>query len=150
MIRYINYNNNKYDRELRQTYGKWVKDYSIKNYNKDWEYILGLSYRKQNGNYKSAIENVKRLYNYLVEVDSSINGFISTESDGVYNSLHHHLVLNSRLDYSVLNNHINMFWGKIGVIKLDNYDSNGNYCYYMCKHLNKCDFNMLEILSNLD
>lgn len=146
----IRYNNNSYNIGLRQTYGNWIKNYSVDNYGDDWKYILGLSYRKTIRNYKSCIDNVKRLYKFLVEVDSTIDGFISTEADGGFNSLHHHLVLNSNIEIDKLNNMINNFWGKIGIIDLKKYEGNGNYCFYMCKHLNKSDFNNLEILSKLD
>ena len=146
----IVYSNNSYDIELRQQYGKWIKDYSLENYGSDWKYILGLSYRNTIRSYKSSISKVKNLYNYLVEYDRTIDGFISTESDGVYNNLHHHLVVNSRLELDSLKNTINRFWGKIGIVDLKKYDSNGNYCFYMSKHLNKGDFNNLEILSKLD
>ena len=145
----IVYSNNSYDIELRQQYGKWIKDYSLENYGSDWKYILGLSYRNTIRSYKSSISKVKSLYNYLVQYDSSIDGFISTEADGGYNNLHHHLVVNSRLELDSLKNTINRFWGKIGIVDLKKYDSSGNYCFYMSKHLNKGDFNNLEILSKL-
>ena len=144
------YNDSKYDIELRQTYGNWIKDYSLENYGSDWKYILGLSYRNVVGNYRSSINSIKKLYHSLVQYDSSIDGFISTEADGGYYNLHHHLVLNSGLEFDRLNNVINKFWGKIGAIDLKRYDSNGNFCFYMVKHLNKSDFNNLEILSKLD
>ena len=146
----INYNNNEYDIGLRQSYSKWIINYSIENYGSDWKYILGLSYRNTKKNYSSCVNNIKRLYKRLVEVDSTIDGFVSTEADGGFSSLHHHLVINCELDYDKLKNEINKYWGKIGIIDLKLYDSEKNYCYYMCKHLNKCDFNNLEILSKLD
>jgi hypothetical protein len=146
----ISYNNNEYDISLRQSYSKWIINYSIENYGVDWKYILGLTYRKTIKNYNSSIKNVKRLYNCLVDVDSTIDGFVSTEADGGFSNLHHHLVINCEIDYDRLKNEINKVWGKIGIIDLKVYDRDRNYCYYMCKHLNKCDFNNLEILSKLD
>ena len=146
----ISYSNSKYDIELRQHYGNWVKSYSVDNFNSDWNYILGLSYRKTIKSYKNSISNVKKLYQYLIQFDSKIDGFVSSESNNSFDNLHHHLVINSKVDYDVLKNEINKFWGKIGVIDLNEYDTTGNYCYYMCKHLNKGDYNNLEILSKLE
>ena len=55
----INYNNNEYDIGLRQSYSKWIINYSIENYGSDWKYILGLSYRNTKKNYSSCVNNIK-------------------------------------------------------------------------------------------
>lgn len=151
------YNNMKYNNmvysdnigkvRVREGLGKWFKDYSKENFNEDWKYCLGLSYKyyMKNTGWR---KNLKSLYKDLSMKDSNINGFVVNELDTSMTKLHHHLIIKSDLGIIDFKKIVETNWSKRGLIDLMEYDSSKDYCFYISKHYNKTDSNIFEMLDS--
>ena len=134
----------------REETGKWVKEYAKENLGGDWDYCVSLSYRYPTLNPVASERNMRDLYKKMKKVDDDFEGFVSNEFGNKLNSLHHHLIVKSKLNEDMFKRNISNMW-KRGESWTDKYDRNkGDYPSYMCKHLGKTESNTLTILSTFD
>nr|WP_314865663.1 hypothetical protein [uncultured Flavobacterium sp.] len=132
---------------MRSELGEWVKDYSLKKYNSDWSYCVGLSYKFS---VSSNIwrKNIKRLVNKIHQKDLGIDGFIFNEYGVCLSKIHHHLIIKSEIKLKDFSKMINKEWGKFGIVDIMEYDRSLNYCNYITKHYNKLEGNEFDFVSN--
>jgi hypothetical protein len=145
----MNYINTESDSRYRLELGKFISNYSNQNHNKDWDYIVGLSYKNNIRNEKIGRRKLKNLYNNLIKYDDSIDGIFVNEYDRCFNKIHHHLVLNSQLKDYDLKYRIIKYWKNIGLSDVEKFDSSLGYGIYISKHIGKTEINSWDFLSNL-
>jgi hypothetical protein len=143
----MNYNSNKESYKMRSKLGEWIKDYSLKKYNKDWDYCLGLSYKFDVSNNKWR-NSVKKLINKIHIKDKGLDGFVFNEYGLCLTKIHHHLIIKSDIKLSDFSRIINKEWGKLGIIDIVEYDRGLDYCNYITKHYNKLEGNEFDVISN--
>jgi len=95
------YTTDKQSDKYREQLGKWMRNYSIENFGEDWDYCIGLSYRYPVVSKRKSYSNMKNFYSKLKKVDKNIQGFVVTEVDKSMVSLHHHLIVKSKLDFDI-------------------------------------------------
>jgi hypothetical protein len=135
------YINTERERMERECVGKWIKNYSIENYGKDWNYCLGLSYKNYVVSERICDMNMKELYFKLQGIDTSIDGFYVNEFEKNGIGVHHHLIIKSDMDLNGIKKNIEKIWGGKGISHIMEYDGSKNYILYMVKHLGKTNRN---------
>ena len=65
----MRYQNVLKDDKYRWDLGEWFKDYSVNNLNKEWDYIVGLSYKLPIRSESVSRKKLKQLYNNLKHYD---------------------------------------------------------------------------------
>ena len=128
---------------------KFISDYSIKQYGKDYNVKLDLTYRYKNKNDSVWRKWISRLKKYLNKNNVFCDGIVVSEYDYCFSSLHNHLLLYCDTEYYVCESLIFNFWKNIGSMKIEKYNSGLGYSSYISKHLNKTDNNNWEMLSLL-
>lgn len=131
------YNNTERERIEREYVGKWIKNYSIENYGKDWDYCLGLSYKNYVVSERMCEKNMNDLYFKLKGIDKNIDGFYVNEFEKNGIGVHHHLIIKCDMDLNGLKKNIEKIWGGKGISHIMEYDGLNNYVFYMVKHLGK-------------
>ena len=145
------YHRNKQSDLEREKTGEWVRDYSKNNLGGDWDYCVGLSYRFPLQRSEVGFANLRKLYKTLKKHDENIEGFVATEMENGLKSLHHHLIVKSKMNDEIFKRSISSIWDRKGISWVDRYDrKKGKYTEYMCKHLGKTEHNTLDILSTFD
>ena len=141
------YTNSDKDIKRRNGMGKWMKDYSLNEKGRDWDYCVGLSYRRRVTKTYNARKYWIKLIKELLKLDNSIYGFIVDETDEMGIGIHHHLILGSELDTYTFSKTISKNWDRIGINWVKRYerDYNWDYIDYMCKHIGKSSKNVLDI-----
>lgn len=133
---------------LYNGFSQMVLDYSTKQYGRDYDFILGLSYKWIERNWFKCRTYINRLYKNL-----NNKGWL----DGIYvieydknGSLHSHSVITTDLDYGSMKNHLNRYWGgRMGVYHLEPYIPNGGMDYYMSKFYSTSNFDFDLIQSSI-
>ena len=87
------YENTNQNIKVRDSMGKWMKEYSLTEKGKDWDYCVGLTYRSKVIKTETAKKNWISLYKDLNELDNSVYGFVVDELDEIGISIHHHLII---------------------------------------------------------
>tara|TARA_R110001599_G_scaffold240684_1_gene440300 strand:+ start:4536 stop:4973 length:438 start_codon:yes stop_codon:yes gene_type:complete len=137
------------DDKYRWDLGEFFKDYSVNNLNKEWDYIVGLSYKLPIKSESVSRKKLKQLYNNLKHYDCNFDGIYVSEFDSSFNRLHHHLIVSSSLSEDDFKHRVVRYWKNIGIVDVGEYDKEMEYVFYMTKHINKTKFNNWDILSNL-
>ena len=143
------YENTNQNIKVRNSMGKWMKEYSLTEKGKDWDYCVGLTYRSKVIKTETAKKNWISLYKDLNELDNSVYGFVVDELDEIGISIHHHLIIGSELDEITFKKVMENNWNKRGVSWVKKYirDNSWDYCDYMCKHIHKTNRNVFDIFS---
>lgn len=144
------YTTDKQSDKYREQLGKWMRNYSIENFGEDWDYCIGLSYRYPVVSKRKSYSNMKNFYSKLKKMDKNIQGFVVTEVDKSMVSLHHHLIVKSKLDFDIFKRNISNIWDKKGISWTEPYDGKRKYVEYMCKHVDKMEENSFDFLTNLE
>tara|TARA_Y200000002_G_scaffold339363_1_gene309306 strand:+ start:990 stop:1409 length:420 start_codon:yes stop_codon:yes gene_type:complete len=139
----MNYIDNKVDNRIRNELGNFIGNY------KEWDYIVGLSYRNDIRNEKIGRTKVKNLINNLSKYDENIDGVYVNEYDGSFNKIHHHLVVKTNLKEYDFKYRLLQYWKNVGMSEVEKYDSSLGFSYYMSKHIGKTEINNWGFLSNL-
>ena len=139
----MNYIDNKVDNRYRNELGNFIGNY------KEWDYIVGLSYRDNIRNEKIGRRKIKNLFNNLSKYDKNIDGVYVNEFDGSFNKIHHHLVIKTDLKEYDFKYRLIQYWKNIGISDVEKYDSNLGFSYYISKHIGKTEINNWDFLSNL-
>lgn len=136
---------NNCNRNYRNSLGDFIKNYSINNYGREWNYCVNLSnkYNVKNNKWRN---NIKGLLKYISNYDKNLDGFIFNEYDINYTNIHHHIILKSDIKNLDINKYITNYWKKYGMSEIKKYDKNLNYCHYITKHTNKLDENEFEMI----
>ena len=71
------------------------------------------------------------------------------EYDSNFSSLHNHLLMYSDKDYYLVEGYIFNFWNKIGSCRIEKYNSDLDYSYYLSKHINKTENNVFDFIENM-
>ena len=135
------YNNTQRVIEEREYLGRWIKNYSMDNYGKDWNYCLGLSYRKYVVSDRMCNKNINELYLKLSNIDIDIDGFCVNEFEKNGIGIHHHLIIKSDLELKDFKNSIEKLWNNKGISHIMEYDGSKDYVFYMVKHVGKTNRN---------
>lgn len=143
----------KYDIKLEkknQQIGLWMKDWCKEMYNEDWNYCISLTYKFPIIKEVVSRRNLREYFRKLYEYDSQLDGFVVNELDNILVSLHHHIILKSKLGMRQLVKLTNKMWNNKGSSFIDRYDVSRelNWCVYMTKHLEKTNRNNWYIISN--
>ena len=71
------------DKEInhRNGMGEWMKNYSLVEKGKDWDFCVGLSYRSKMLKTQNAKKCWMDLYKQLYKLDNSVYGFVVDETD---------------------------------------------------------------------
>ena len=145
----MRYNNILKDEKYRWDLGDWFRDYSVNNHNRDWDYMVGLSYNLPMKSDSVSRRKLKLLYNNLRHYDNTVDGIFVNEFDRSFNKIHHHLIVSSSLSEKDFRYRVMKYWKNIGIVEVQSYNKELEYIYYMTKHINKTKFNNWDILSNL-
>jgi len=129
--------------------GDFIKNYSINNYGIDYNMKVDLTYRYRIKKESKCRMWIGRLKNYLNKKDVNVSGIFVNEYDSNFSSLHNHLLLYCDKDYYLVEGYIFNFWNKIGSCKIEKYDSDLDYSYYISKHLNKTENNVFDFIENM-
>lgn len=145
------YTNTDKDYNYRSGMGKWMKDYSLKEKGRDWDFCVGLSYRSNINQTLTAKKYWMKLYEEIYKVDNSVYGFVVDELDKFGKNIHHHLIVGSELDIVSFSEIVSNNWDKRGVNWVDRYlrSSKWDMIDYMCKHINKTDRNVMDVFNSL-
>jgi len=141
------YTNTEKDIKRRNGMGSWMKNYSLTENGKDWDYCVGLSYRRREMKTSNGRKNIGRLFNNLYELDDSVNGFVVDELDDIGIGIHHHLIVSSSLSEDIFKKTVQNSWDRKGMNWVDNYDSSRDYVGYMCKHIGKTNRNVFDVFN---
>ncbi|MBL6649617.1 MAG: hypothetical protein ISP56_05065 [Flavobacteriaceae bacterium] len=144
------YTNTDRDIRKRNGMGKWMKDYSLSEKGKDWDYCIGLSYRSKMLKTQTAKKCWINLYNELHKLDNSVNGFVVDETDEMGIGIHHHLIVGSELDFNTFSKTVSKSWDKRGINWVERYVRNNKWDIvdYMCKHIGKTEKNVFDIFNH--
>ena len=139
----MNYKYNNTEREVihREYIGKWIKNYSLENYSKDWNYCLGLSYKNYVISERTCDKNMNELYLKLSDIDINIDGFYVNEFEKNGIGVHHHLIIKSDLDFNGFKRSIERVWNNKGICHIMEYKGSKDYIFYMVKHIGKTSRN---------
>tara|TARA_X000000950_G_C13872078_1_gene643322 strand:+ start:50 stop:496 length:447 start_codon:yes stop_codon:yes gene_type:complete len=129
---------------------KWMKQYSLDEYGKDWEYVVGLSYRSKMIHNSKCRKCWLKLYEDLHKLDNSVYGFVTDELDDIGIGIHHHLIVGSKLDEKTFTKTISNNWDKRGVNWVERYVRSNSWDYidYMNKHIGKTKRNIWDVFNN--
>jgi len=127
----------------------WVRDYSLNNYNEDYNMMVTLTYGKPLKYDYQCEKPLRRLRDYLLNKDVFIDGVITTEYNSNYKNLHNHILLYSNSDFYLTKGMIYNFWKRIGNCQIDKFDTNGIQMEYITKHLYKTQNNNLSFINDL-
>ena len=127
----------------------WVSDYSLNNYNEDYNMMVTLTYSKPLKYDYQSDKPIRRLRDYLLNNNVFIDGVITTEYNSSYRNLHNHILLYSDSDFYLTKGMIFNFWKKIGNCQIDKFDTNGIQMEYITKHLYKTQNNNLSFINDL-
>jgi len=124
-----------------------MKEYSLTEKGKDWDYCVSLSYRSKMLHNSKCRKCWLKLYEDLHKLDNSVYGFVVDEM-GI--SIHHHLIVGSKLDDKTFKKTLSNNWDKRGVNWVDRYVRNNDWDYidYMNKHIGKTKKNIFDVFSN--
>ena len=128
---------------------KFINDYSINQYGKDYNVKLDLTYKypiKHNSVWRKWVGNLKK---YMNKNDIFCDGFVISEYDSNYTTLHNHILMYCDTDYYKCESVIFNYWNKLGSLNIEKYDKNLGYSSYITKHINKTENNDWEFLSML-
>ena len=141
--------NTELDNRNRQQ-SRWMKEYSIENKGKDWDYCVGLSYRSKMLDTFKCRKFWRKLYDDLYKLDNSVYGFVVDELDEMGIGIHHHLIIGSKLDENTFKKTLSNNWDKRGVNWVERYVRNNDWDYidYMNKHIGKTKRNIFDVFSN--
>ena len=145
------YENTHSNISVRNGMGKWMKEYSLTEKGKDWDFCIGLSYRGKILKTHLAKKNWMKLYDDLYKLDESVYGFVVDELDDMGIGIHHHLIVGSELDEPTFKKTVSKNWDKRGVNWVERYVRNSKWDYidYMCKHIHKTNRNIFEVFNSL-
>ena len=135
--------------KLNLELGNFIKDYSIKNYKEDYKVKCDLSYKYVVKNDIVWRKWIGRLKKYLNKNNIFCDGFVISEYDSNYTSLHNHILMYSDKDYYLVEGYIFNFWNKIGSCRIEKYNSDLDYSYYLSKHINKTENNVFDFIENM-
>ena len=138
---------NLYNREL----GKFFKDYSNNVNNEDYKLKVDLCYKNGIKSDKKSRVYIKSLKNYLNRVGIKMNGVFVNEMSKNY-FIHNHCLIWVNCDYSLGKKYIWNYWVKkynIGSVKIDRYDSDLGYNFYMSKFIGSSEKNNYELIEML-
>ena len=134
---------------MRNDLSNFIENYSIQNYNKDYNVKLDLTYKypiKHNSVWRKWVGNLKK---YMNKNDIFCDGFVISEYDRNISSLHNHILMYCDTDYYKCESVIFNYWNKLGSLNIEKYDKNLGYSSYITKHINKTENNDWEFLSML-
>ena len=145
------YENTDRDINYRNGMGNWLKNYSLTEKGKDWDYCVGLSYRSRVRETHIGKRNWDKLYNELYNLDNSVYGFVVDELDDIGIGIHHHLIIGSELDFDLFSKTVESNWKNKGMYDVRRYERRSGWemCQYMTKHLNKTNRNVLSVFDSL-
>lgn len=129
--------------------GKFFKEYNLNNYGIDYNMKVDLTYKypiKKESMCRSWIGKLKK---FLNKKDVFISGIFVNEYDSNFSSLHNHLLMYSDKDYYLVEGYIFNFWNKIGSCRIEKYNSDLDYSYYLSKHINKTENNVFDFIENM-
>ena len=139
------------DKEInhRNGMGEWMKNYSLVEKGKDWDFCVGLSYRSKMLKTQNGKKCWMDLYKQLYKLDNSVYGFVVDETDEMGIGIHHHLIIGSKLDDELFSNTVKSNWNKRGLSDVRRYVRNNKWdmVNYMCKHIGKTDKNVFDVFS---
>ena len=141
------YTNTEIDIKRREGMGDWMKNYSLSENGKDWDYCVGLSYRGYELKTSNGRRNIKLLFKKLYELDNSVNGFVVDEVDNSNIGIHHHLIVSSSIEDLEFKNSVESVWRNRGLSWIERYDRNKGYVEYMCKHIGKTNRNVFDVFN---
>ena len=127
----------------------WVRNYSLNNYNEDYNMMVTLTYGKPLKYDYQCDKPLRRLRDYLLNKNVFVDGIITTEYSSSYRNLHNHILLYSDSDFYLTKGMIFNFWKKIGNCQIDKFDTNGIQMEYITKHLYKTQNNNLSFINDL-
>ena len=127
----------------------WVRNYSLNNYNEDYNMMATLTYGKPLKYDYQCEKPLRRLRDYLLNKDVFVDGVITTEYNSSYKNLHNHILLYSNSNYHLTKGMIYNFWKRIGNCQIDKFDTNGIQMEYITKHLYKTQNNNLSFINDL-
>ena len=144
------YTNTEKDINRRNGIGSWMKNYSLTENGKDWDYCVGLSYRSKMLKTHTAKQCRINLYNELHKLDNSVYGFVVDETDEMGIGIHHHLIVGSELDFNTFSKTVSKSWDKRGINWVERYVRNNKWDIvdYMCKHIGKTENNVFDIFNH--
>ena len=127
----------------------WIRNYSLSNYNEDYNMMITLTYGKPLKYDHQCDKPLRRLRDYLLNKNVFVDGIITTEYNSSYRNLHNHILLYSDSDFYLTKGMIFNFWKKIGNCQIDKFDTNGIQMEYITKHLYKTQNNNLSFINDL-
>ena len=134
---------------MRNDLSNFIENYSIQNYNEDYNVKLDLTYKypiKHNSVWRKWIGNLKK---YMNKNDIFCDGFVISEYDRNISSLHNHILMYCDTDYYKCESVIFNYWKKLGSLNIEKYDKSLGYSSYITKHINKTENNDWEFLNML-
>ena len=127
----------------------WVRNYSLNNYNEDYNMMVTLTYGKPLKYDYQCEKPLRRLRDYLLNKDVFVDGVITTEYNSSYKNLHNHILLYSNSNFHLTKGMIYNFWKRIGNCQIDKFDTNGIQMEYITKHLYKTQNHNLSFINDL-
>ena len=145
----MNYTNTDKEINKRNGMGEWMKNYSLEEKGKDWDFCVGLSYRSKMLKTQNAKKCWMDLYKQLYKLDNSVYGFVVDETDEMGIGIHHHLIIGSKLDDDLFSKTVKSNWNKRGLSDIRRYKRNSKWdiVNYMCKHIGKTNKNVFDVFS---
>lgn len=135
--------------ESRNEVYDWFRNYSLNNYNEDYNMVVTLTYSKPLKYDYQSDKTIRRLRDYLLNNNIFVDGIITTEYNSSYKNLHNHILMYSDSDFYLTKGKIYNYWKRIGFCNIDEFDENGTQLEYITKHLYKTENNNLSFMSDL-
>jgi hypothetical protein len=135
--------------ESRNEVYNWFRNYSLDNYNEDYNMVVTLTYGKPlKYDYQCEIP-IRNLRDYLLNRNVFVDGIITTEYNSGFKNLHNHILMYSDSDFHLTKGMIFNFWKRIGNCYFDMFDENGTQLEYITKHLYKTENNNISFMNDL-
>ena len=127
----------------------FVRNYSLRTYNEDYNVICDLSYKWKMNKSRSR-KYVRELRDYLNKYDIFCDGILVFEYSKIERQLHNHILMYCKNEkFYKVNGMIHNFWKNYGFSVIREYDSSQNYSEYVCKNMDLLNNRNWDFISNL-
>ena len=135
--------------ESRNEVYDWFRNYSLNNYNEDYNMVVTLTYSKPLKYDYQCEKPLRNMRDYLMNNNIFVDGIITTEYSSSYKNLHNHILMYSDSDFYLTKGKIYNYWKRIGFCNIDMFDKDGTQLEYITKHLYKTENNNLSFMNDL-